>query len=198
LPTQLAGVQVFFDELAAPLMYVQAGQINAMAPWELAGRMSTQVHVVYNGVPTNAVSPIVYPSAPGLFYLNYNSFQGAILNADGSINSVSNPAKPGDVISLFGTGGGPTNPPGITGGYWGTGTNTLLTLPVKAQIGGVNAQVLYAGAAPTLLSGVFQIDVQIPPGLHSAVQGGPSFGVTVGFGGLSADDTPAPATVAVQ
>lgn len=46
LPTQLAGVRVFFDELAAPLMYVQAGQINAMVPWEVAGRTSTEVHAV--------------------------------------------------------------------------------------------------------------------------------------------------------
>ncbi len=198
LPTQLAGVQVFFDELAAPLMYVQAGQINAMAPWELAGRTSTQVHVVYNGVPTNAVSLTVYPSAPGLFYLNYNSFQGAILNSDGSINSVSNPAKPGDVISLFGTGGGPTIPAGVTGGYWAMGTNISLALPVIVQIGGVYAPVVYAGAAPGLLSGVFQINVLVPPGLHLLVKGGPSFGVTVGLGGLSVDDTSAPATVAVQ
>ncbi len=199
LPTQLAGVQVFFDELAAPLMYVQAGQINAMAPWELAGRTSTQVHVVYNGVPTNAVSLTVYRSAPGLFYLNYNSFQGAILNSDGSINSVSNPAKPGDVISLFGTGGGETIPAtGVTGGYWGAGTNISLALPVIVQIGGVYAPVVYAGAAPGLLSGVFQINVRVPPGLHLLVKGGPSFGVTVGLGGLSVDDTPAPVTVAVR
>jgi uncharacterized protein (TIGR03437 family) len=144
------------------------------------------------------VSLTVYPSAPGLFYLNYNSVQAAILNADGSINSTSNSAKPGDVISLFGTGGGPASLPGVTGGYWGPGPNPLAMTPVYVQIGGVSSQVLYAGAAPGLLSGIFQIDVRIPPGLHSAVMGGPSFGVTVGIGGLGADDTPAPATVAVQ
>jgi uncharacterized protein (TIGR03437 family) len=195
LSTQLAGVQVFFDELAAPLIYVQAGQINAMVPWELAGRMSTQVQVVYNGVPTNAVSLTVYSAVPGLFYLNYSSSsQGAILNSDGSINSVSNPAKPGDVISLFGTGGGPTTLPGVTGDSWGMGLNSL-TLPVMVQIGSVNAQVLYAGAAPTLLSGFFQIDVQIPQDLHLLVLGGPSFDVKVETGGLS---TGTPVTVAVQ
>lgn len=144
------------------------------------------------------VSLTLYPSAPGPFYLNYNSLQGAILNADGSINSTSNPAKPGDLISLFGTGGGPANLRGVTGGYWGPGANPLAMTPVNVQIGGVSSQVLYAGAAPGLLSGIFQIDVQIPPGLHSAVLGGPSFEVTVGIGGLGSDDTPAPTTVAVQ
>ena len=71
LPTELAGVQVFFDEIAAPLMYVQSGQINVAAPWEIAGRTSTQVHVVYNGVSLNAATLTVLPSAPGLFYLSY-------------------------------------------------------------------------------------------------------------------------------
>src|ERR1700722_18617622 len=126
-------------------IHVQAGQINAMAPRELTGRTSTQVQVIYNGASTNAVSLTLNPTAPGLFYLNYSSLQGAILNSDGSINSVNNPAKPGDVISLFGTGGGPANPPGVTGGYWGPGAKTpganpLLTIPVLAQIGGVNAE----------------------------------------------------------
>jgi uncharacterized protein (TIGR03437 family) len=155
------------------------------------------VHIEYNGVSTNSVSLTLQRAVPGLFYLGYNSFQGAILNSDGSINSTSNPAKPGDVISLFGTGGGPASVGGVTGGYWGPGPNTL-TLPVSVQIGGVNATVLYAGAAPTLLSGVFQIDVRIPPGLNSAVSGGPSFDITVELSGQGGGATAAPATVAVQ
>jgi len=177
LPTQASGVQVFFDELAAPLLYVQAGQINAQVPWEIAGRSSTQVQVMYNGVATNSESMTVLPVAPGLFYLNYPaSLEGAILNQDGSVNSVNNPAKVGDVVAMFGTGGGMASVPGVTGGYWGTGANTLLAPPFPASIDAnsspavayiseVNAPVIYAGTAPTLLSGFFQINVRIPPGL---------------------------------
>jgi uncharacterized protein (TIGR03437 family) len=174
LPTQASGVQVFFDQLAAPLLYVQAGQINAQVPWEIAGRSSTQVQVMYNGVATNSESMTVLPVAPGLFYLNYPaSLQGAILNQDGSVNSVNNPAKVGDVVAIFGTGGGVASAPGVTGGYWGTGANTLLAPPLPgansspavAYISQVNAPVIYAGTAPTLLSGFFQVNVRIPPGL---------------------------------
>jgi uncharacterized protein (TIGR03437 family) len=166
LPTEASGVQVFFDELAAPLLYVQAGQINAQAPWEIAGRSSTQIQVVYNGVATNSETMTVLPVAPGLFYLNYPaSLQGAILNQDGSANSVNNPAKVGDVVAMFGTGGGIASVPGITGGYWGASANTLLAPTAVAYIGEVNAPVIFAGTAPTLLSGFFQINVQIPPGL---------------------------------
>jgi uncharacterized protein (TIGR03437 family) len=165
LPTELAGVEVFFDEFAAPLMYVQSGQINAEVPWEIAGRTSAQAHVVYNGVPLDAATQTVLPSAPGLFYLSYGSQQAAILNADGTINSANNPAKAGDEIALFGTGGGLTSPPGVTGAYWGLNGNTLLTLPVTVEIAHLNAPVIYSGAAPGLLSGFFQINVQVPLGL---------------------------------
>ncbi len=151
-------------------MYVQSQQINVQAPWEIAGRTTTQLSVVYSEASTNAVSLAVIPAAPGLFYLNSVSGQGAILNADGSINSPSNPAKAGDVIALFGTGGGLTSPAGVTGGYWELNANTLLTLPVTVQMGAasaglVNAPVVYAGAAPGLPSSLFQINVQVPPSL---------------------------------
>jgi uncharacterized protein (TIGR03437 family) len=183
LPTQASGVQVFFDELAAPLLYVQAGQINAQVPWEIAGRSSTQVQVMYNEVATNSESMTVSSVAPGLFYLNYPaSLQGAILNRDGSVNSVNNPAKVGDVVAMFGTGGGMASAPGVTGGYWGTGAHTLLappfpasidanSSPAVAYIGQVNAPVIYAGTAPTLLSGFFQVNVRIPPGLPNPPPG---------------------------
>jgi uncharacterized protein (TIGR03437 family) len=197
LPTELAGVQVFFDNIAAPLLYVQSQQINVAVPWEIAGRTTTQLSVVYNEAPTNAVSLQVLPAAPGLFYLNSVSGQGAILNADGSINSAGNPAKAGDVIAIFGTGGGLTSPAGVTGGYWGLNANTLLTLPVTVQMGAVsaglvNTTVVYAGAAPGLLSSFFQINVQVPPNL--APNPAASIEVEVQGGGLDGNW----ATVAVQ
>jgi uncharacterized protein (TIGR03437 family) len=166
LPVEALGVQVFFDELAAPLLYVQAGQINAQVPWEIAGRSSTQVRVMYNGVATNSESMQVLPTAPGLFYIDLpNSLQGAVLNQDGSVNSVNNPANVGDVVAIFGTGGGAAGVAGVTGGFWGTEISTLLSPSVAASISQVNAPVIYAGTAPTLPSGFFQVNVQIPTGL---------------------------------
>jgi uncharacterized protein (TIGR03437 family) len=179
LPTQLSGVQVLFDGVPAPILYVQSQQINAQAPWELAGKTSTQIQVVYNGTPTNTISAMVGPAAPGLFYLNSTTQQGAILNQDGTINSLTNPAHAGDVISVFGTGGGPISPPGITGGYWGSGANALLTLPASAQVNGVDAPVLYAGAAPGLLTFFFQVNVQIPAGIPAQ----PTAFITLTIGG---------------
>jgi hypothetical protein len=48
-PTALAGVRVTFDGIPAPLLYVQDGQINTIAPWRLAPGKAIPICVVYNG-----------------------------------------------------------------------------------------------------------------------------------------------------
>lgn len=161
VPTDLAGVRVFFDGIPAPLLYVQSLQINAQAPWELAGKTTTQVHVEYNGASTNTASVPVAPAAPAIFRLFYSS-QGAIVNQDGTVNSAANPAAPGTVIAIFGTGGGLTSPLSVTGGFAPLQSLALLTQPVSVRIGGINADVVYAGDTPTLVSGVFQINARVP------------------------------------
>jgi uncharacterized protein (TIGR03437 family) len=163
LPTELAGIQVYFGldpagfgGFKAPLSYVQSQQINAQVPWELAGQTSTTATVF-----TRAGTPIALaPSLPGIFYVS---------NSDGTQNSQSNPAKPGDFITIYGTGGGPTNPPGVTGAFWpSTGSLPLLTLPVMVAVGSENAGVLYAGASPLSPSGIFQINALLPSNLPAS------------------------------
>jgi uncharacterized protein (TIGR03437 family) len=109
---------------------------------------------------------------------------------------VNNPAHVGEVVAIFGTGGGAAGVAGVTGGNWGTGANTLLAPPAVAYISGVNAPVIYAGAAPTLLSGFLQINVRIPTGL-----GIPPAGQSVVSYDVSVSISPAGSntvTVAVQ
>ncbi len=155
-PTELAGVQVFFGGVPAPRLYVQSDQINAQVPWELAGLTSTTVMVSYPGVDSTPTPVLMAPSLPGIFYVN---------NSNGSQNSASNPARPGDFVAIYCTGSGVTNPFGITGGLWPIATSlATLTLPVTVSIGGMNAIVLYAGSASTLESGYFQINVALPSG----------------------------------
>jgi uncharacterized protein (TIGR03437 family) len=43
-----------------------------------------------------------------------------------------------------------------------TDTDSKPMVPVSVRIGGVGADVLYAGAAPGLVSGVLQINVRVP------------------------------------
>ena len=71
-------------------------------------------------------------------------------------------------MALYGTGGGPLT----------TDTLARLMLPVSATVGGLPAQVDYAGIAPGLVQGAMQINVAIP----SAVTPGPSVPVVVTVG----------------
>jgi uncharacterized protein (TIGR03437 family) len=99
---------------------------------------------------------------PALFRMHAGfSTQAAVLNEDGTINGPSNPASRGSVIALFGTGFGLTNPPGTTGA-WNPLAPANLRLGVRVQIGNAEAEVLYAGTAPALLSGIDQINVRVP------------------------------------
>jgi uncharacterized protein (TIGR03437 family) len=159
LPTNFAGVTVMFDEFAAPLLYVQGQQINAQVPWEIAGRSSTQVQVIVAGAAGFAIRLSVEPAVPGIFYVN---------NSDGTKNSVSNPAKAGDVIAIYGTGGGAAHPAGVTGALWPLmNPPALLNLAVSVSVGGETAHIEYAGASPLNSSGVFQINARLPANFPS-------------------------------
>jgi uncharacterized protein (TIGR03437 family) len=157
--TQIGGTQVLFDGLAAPLIYVGATQINAVVPYEVAGETSTQLQLKIQGKPTNAVILPVAAASPGIF---------AITNQDGSANTSSNPVTAGGILVIYGTGEGLTTPTVPDG----TINSTVLpapNLPVTVQIGGQNAQVLYAGAGPGFVAGVLQVDVQVPAGVTGVV-----------------------------
>jgi trimeric autotransporter adhesin len=57
--------------------------------------------------------------------------------------------------------------PGIDGTVTGNILARLVTTPVSVEIGGMQAEVLFAGAAPELVNGVMQINVRIPEGAPS-------------------------------
>jgi uncharacterized protein (TIGR03437 family) len=187
-PTAWSGTQVLFDGVAGPIIYTSGVQVNAIAPYSIAGKASTQVQVVYNSVASSAVQVPVVASAPALFTTGGGTGQGAILDQNTSVNSTSNPAAPGDQIVLYGTGEGQTNPAGVDG-QLAASVYPKPVLPVSVTIGGVNAAVAYAGAAPSLVAGVLQINVIVPAGL----QGNQPVVVTVGN-----NASPAGVTVALK
>jgi uncharacterized protein (TIGR03437 family) len=160
---QLGGTQVTFGGIAAPVFSAQSQQVTVQVPWEIAGQTSTEVAVTYNGGPpagTSASVPVVVATAaPGIY---------AVANSDATLNSSTNPAKAGGLITIYGTGGGVTNPLGITGGVWPMAASLATLTPISVSVGGTNAAVLYAGSAPTLESGYFQINVALPSGLQAS------------------------------
>jgi uncharacterized protein (TIGR03437 family) len=164
LPTSVAGTTVYFGAVAAPILYTSANQVGAIVPFGVPAA-SVLVSVVYNGQSTAAVPASVATAVPGIFTLNASgSGQAAAINQDNSVNGAARPVKIGQVISLYLTGAGQTNPPGADG-QPGTAPYPLPVLTVTAKVGGRDATVQYAGGAQGLVAGVLQVNVMIPAGV---------------------------------
>lgn len=188
----VAGAQVLFDGVPAPVVYVSATQIAVVTPYFGTSNATTHVQVQYQGVRSDPFVVPVAASGPGLFTANATGAgQGAILNQDDvTRNSAAAPAPRGSIVILWGTGEGVTDPPGVDGRP-AIGVLPAPLAPVSVTIGGLAATVEYAGAAPYLMPGVFQINAQVPQG----VAPGNSVPVVVTIGGASSQ---AGVTMAVQ
>jgi uncharacterized protein (TIGR03437 family) len=153
-------VRVLFDEVPAPLIHTSSTQTTVIVPYGIGGRTSTRVQVEYRSIRSASIDVPVAQSAPGLFTLGGS--QGAILNQDSTVNGAQNGAQPGTIVSIYATGEGATTPPGIEGSIVAAGALAKPLLPVGVTIGGRQAEVLYAGSAPGLPAGVFQVNARIP------------------------------------
>ena len=161
----LGETRVLFDGIEAPLLFVHTGQIVAVVPYSLAGKHSTQLQVEFRGVLSNAKTLAITESAPGLYVVGSNgSGQAAILNQDGTSNSRTTPARRGSVVILYATGVGLTSPAGVDGKV-ASEPGQKPVLPVSVRMGGEPADVIYAGAAPGMVTGVLQVNVRIPDGI---------------------------------
>jgi uncharacterized protein (TIGR03437 family) len=183
--TTLADTRVFFDNFPAPLVFVSATQVNAIVPYEIAGRATTQVHVEVGGVASNVIEMRVADSAPAIFVQDATLLSAA-LNQDGSVNTASNGADPKSVVSFFATGEGSTNPPMTDGAVVGATAPIPAPLQkVTLKIAGLPADVQYAGSVPGLVAGVLQINAKIPDGAPT----GKRVAVSLTIGGVTALDT---------
>lgn len=151
-----------------------------MVPYELSPFSTTQVQVQYGNVSSNPYNVLISQTAPGIFSADATGRGNvAANNPDGSLNSPTNPAQPGSYITVYLTGEGPTNPPGVDG-YIATGTSSIAS-SVTATIGGTNAQILYAGAAPGNVNGFVQVNLVVP----STVPQGGAQPLTIAIGNSS-------------
>jgi uncharacterized protein (TIGR03437 family) len=181
LSDMLQGAQVFFDGAPAPLLYAFSGQMGAVVPYSVAGNASTSVQVSYQEVLSPpAIVPVV-AAVPAIFTQSaQGSGAGVILNSDYSLNSPSNPAARGDYITIYATGEGQTVPSGVDGLITGS-PGPLPALPVAVQIDGLDTLVYFAGEAPGIVSGVLQVNAQIP----NAANPGPAVSIAFSVGGLN-------------
>ena len=93
-------------------------------------------------------------------------------NIAGSLVTADNPVVPGEVITIYATGIGPTTladgltPASVTGQvYPGPALNLPVTNVDNAQVGGTTANVLSAGLAVGMLPGIYAVQLQIDSSL---------------------------------
>jgi uncharacterized protein (TIGR03437 family) len=165
ISTELSGTTVSFNGLVAPILYSSAIQVAAVVPYAVSGS-AARVTATFQGQVSADLTVPVATTAPSLFTSNQaGGGQAAAINAvDGTVNTPANPVKIAGYISLYATGEGQTTPAGVDGSLSPTATRPAL--PVSVTVGGIPAQVQFAGGAPGQVSGLMQLNVQIPNGVQ--------------------------------
>jgi uncharacterized protein (TIGR03437 family) len=190
LPTALEGTAVTMGGAAAPILAVAnvngLEQVNVQAPFGLPlspvmvrrGRALGFAH----DLRASDVWPTVFTGHDG---------QPVITHADYHLVTTGNPARAGETIVIWSTGGGAVTPPVAVGMAAPVSpVSTTVATPV-VTIGGQNAPVVFSGLAPGW-AGLYQIHVVAPlvtPGAREL-----AVGVRVGTTNLVTDMV----TIAIQ
>jgi uncharacterized protein (TIGR03437 family) len=196
--TTLAETRIFFNGVAAPLIYVSETQSGAVVPYAIASAATVDVEVEYRGVRSTRLTLPVAGSRPGIFTTDGSGAgQGAILNEDRSFNSPDNPALRESTIVLYATGEGLTDPV-LANGSVPTTVLPKPTQPVYVYFDNPEEEgtimpgdVTYAASVQGSVPGLLQINVKIP----AWVRPGAAVPIYLRIGSYDADTG---ATVAIR
>ncbi|MGA3019936.1 MAG: SBBP repeat-containing protein, partial [Bryobacteraceae bacterium] len=169
LPTQLDQVSVTVDGKAAYVYYISPTQLNVLSPADTAVG-PVPVQVTYAGKTSNVLNGTEAAFAPAMFmFTPLGGKYVAAVRSDGQYLGPTNlypgltvPAHAGDVILLYGTGFGPTNPTTDFSQTFSGAPPTANT--VTATIGGVPAAVAL-GTGFLVYPGEYQFNITVPSGL---------------------------------
>jgi uncharacterized protein (TIGR03437 family) len=183
-PASIDGITVAFNGVAGPLLYVSPQQINVQAPYEIANNSQVSLTLTcaqinesdLRTLPVTARNPVVFlDTAVSLASVDCHppgqTYSGGpiplALNSDGTRNTCSNPVSAGSVVRLFLSGLGVTTPSLVTGAT-NPAPGTPLNLPITFG-NGLAATVVSATALPGSISGVWQVDIRMPPNQAGAL-----------------------------
>ena len=170
LPTELAATQITLAGRRLPLLFSREDQVNAVVPFELTDRLNESLPLLVRRNDTSSISisePVfVMAARPGVFTQNQSgSGPGAIQrHPDPEPVSETNPVQPGDVVIIYCAGLGAVTPEVVSGAAAPGSPLSWVDGEVVVTIGGVEAQVLFAGLTPTFAS-LYQLNAIVPPGL---------------------------------
>ena len=179
-PTVLENVRVLFDGIPGTMYFVTRDEVAAIVPYAMAGRNSVKVVVEYQGAVSREVDARVVDTSPGIFTQTATGLgAGVIQNADYSLNTPSNAVARGSYVIIYVTGEGALVPAARDGEQ---ASLTVLRRPIASvdvRIDGQAAELIFAGAVPTLVHGVAQVVAYVP----QAARPGAAIPVEVIIGG---------------
>jgi uncharacterized protein (TIGR03437 family) len=177
--------QVLVDQQSVEVVGFTSGVVNFTMPASVDGQSSVPVQVACNGQQSAPISIPIMPVAPGIFTASMTGTgQGAVLNADLSVNSALNPAARSTPIAIYATGFGTYQSPSSDG-------LQRLTHDVQAFVGDMPAGIQFEGHAPSLSLGAQQINILIPANSPT----GPNVPIRLVVDGVS---TQTGVTIAIQ
>ncbi|HUS06038.1 MAG TPA: IPT/TIG domain-containing protein [Bryobacteraceae bacterium] len=170
-PTSLDGVSVTVNGKSAFVYYISPGQININTPEDTAtGLVQIQVKTslgISNVVTANRVR--LSPTLQSVAQFNVGGKQYVVALTPDFATYIGRPnmlpgvpfiaARPGDTVAIYALGCGATSPPTQAGVVAAQGSP--MALPYQVKIGGVPAQVLFAGMVSGSI-GLYQFNVVIP------------------------------------
>lgn len=163
LPTALDNVTVSVNGQAAYVAYISPSQINALAPVVNPGA-ATVIVSGPNGAVATATS-VAETAQPAFFawgsYAVATHADYSLAVKNGVLSGTTVPAAPGEIITLWGAGFGPTNPAVPQGVETPAGVTYYTSSPVAVTLGGTPVTVYGAALAPGF-AGLFQVSIQIP------------------------------------
>jgi uncharacterized protein (TIGR03437 family) len=183
MPTTLSGLSLQFGTASlAPLFFASSTQINAQIPWELAGQAQITVFVSQNGQTSATRTVPLAMYAPGIFVVDSQTAEGAILDASYHLVGPANPSTPGADVQIYCTGLGPVTSQPATGAPALADPLSWTTITPTVTIGDAPAGVLFSGLAPGYV-GLYQVNAQVTA--TSAT--GPAVPLTISVGGVTSN-----------
>lgn len=188
LPTTLDDVTVSINNRPATIFFVSPTQVNVLAPIDTAtGDVTVAVNNSLGAgelrVRKAAFLPAFYSpfGADGRLFVTALASDLTIVGKPGVDPRVQRGVLPGEVIALFGTGFGPTNP-AVETNQVVSGTPAVVNRPT-IRFGTVEAQIVAGGTGNLVQAGLYQFNVTVPANLAAG-----DVALTAEVGGVRSSD----------
>jgi uncharacterized protein (TIGR03437 family) len=181
LPVEVGDTRVYFDGIAAPMIYSVSQQVSAVSPYAISG--TTQVQVEYAGLRSEPVAVPVSIAVPGVYCYSGGAGQAVAVNtyADGTTAfNVDRPVPPGGYLTFFITGEGEPSIPWADGLLPVAPSFPVPAAAVAVQIGGA-LSACGANFVGMIYAGVTQVNACVPAGAPN----GDAVPLAVTVGGVS-------------